>query len=106
VSPLGPYQRRAVDRYMRSFDLDSDDDCNPDCEATMDTCRYHEAIDEMRRDHANRLDSLEEKHAELLAVMAAAKGAIAEKLLWLFVTALICGGVSVVVSLLTAGAGG
>jgi hypothetical protein len=35
-----------------------------------------------------------------------ARGAIVERLIWVFVTALICGGVSVVVSLLTAGSGG
>lgn len=103
MSPLGPYQRRALDRYLRSFDLDPDDDCDTDCEDAMADCgQEHGKV-------VSRLDSHEatlDDHETRLRTGEAAKGAIVEKLIWVFVTALICGGVSVIVSLLTAGSGG
>jgi hypothetical protein len=85
-------------RYVQTFDPLLDDDC----EEAMTCGEEHGRV-------VSRLDSHEAKlddHETRLRTGEAAKGAIVEKLIWVFVTALICGGVSVVVSLLTAGAGG
>lgn len=44
-------------------------------------------------------------HEKRLRTVESAKGATVERLVWVFVTAVVCGGVSIVVSLLAAAGG-
>ena len=90
------YRNNLLHRYVRSFDPRLDEDC------MSTTCgEDHGRVCERIGNVEKRLDD----HEVRLRVRESEKGATVERFVWVFVTAVICGGVSIVVSLLAAAGG-